>query len=58
MCCRKGKIKVHIPDVPTELKRLFTSQGDDDAKYFRKKHTVLQLSFLLHQSWSYIGPTS
>ena len=35
-CCRKGKIKVHIPDVPAELKRLFTSQVDNDAKYFRQ----------------------
>jgi len=24
-CCRMGKIKVHIHDVPAELKRLFTS---------------------------------
>ena len=24
-CCRKGKIKVHVPQVPDELKRLFTS---------------------------------
>jgi len=35
-CCRKGKIHVHIPEVPAELKRLFTSQVDVDAKYFRK----------------------
>ncbi|KAL6873859.1 hypothetical protein ACP4OV_013941 [Aristida adscensionis] len=35
-CCRKGRIKIHIPDVPDELKRLFTSQIHDDAKYFRK----------------------
>jgi hypothetical protein len=34
-CCRKGKVQIHIPEVPTELKRLFTSQVDDDAKYFR-----------------------
>jgi hypothetical protein len=34
-CCRKGKVQIHIPKVPTELKRLFTSQVDDDAKYFR-----------------------
>ena len=33
-CCMKGKIKVHVPQVPDELKRLFTSQADNDAKYF------------------------
>ena len=33
-CCRKGKIKIHIPEVPAELKRLFISQVHDDAKYF------------------------
>jgi hypothetical protein len=27
---------VFIPDVPDELKRLWTSQEDDDAKYFRQ----------------------
>jgi len=35
-CCRKGKVQIHILDVPVELKRLFTSQVHDDAKYFRK----------------------
>ena len=35
-CCRKGKIHIHIPEVPAELERLFTSQVHDDAKYFRK----------------------
>jgi hypothetical protein len=35
-CCRKGKVQIHIPDVPSELKRLFTSQVHSDAKYFRK----------------------
>ena len=33
-CCRKGKISIHILEVPDELKRLFTSQVDADAKYF------------------------
>ena len=32
-CCRKGKIKVHVPQVPDELKRLFTSQVDNDAQF-------------------------
>ena len=27
---------MHIPEVSAELKRLFTSQVDADAKYFRK----------------------
>jgi hypothetical protein len=35
-CCRKGKVQIHIPEVPVKLKRLFTSQVHDDAKYFRK----------------------
>jgi len=35
-CCRKGKVKIVTPEVPAELRRLFTSQVDDDAKYFRK----------------------
>ncbi|XP_037457212.1 uncharacterized protein LOC119328310 [Triticum dicoccoides] len=35
-CCRKGKVKLFIPDVPQELQQLFTSQDDDDAKYFRQ----------------------
>ena len=33
-CCRNGKVHIHIPEVPDELKRLFTSQVDNDAKYF------------------------
>lgn len=35
-CCRNGLIKIHMPSVPDELRRLFTSQVDMDAKYFRK----------------------
>jgi hypothetical protein len=35
-CCRKGKVKLHILDVLDELRRLFTSQTDQDAQYFRK----------------------
>ncbi|XP_044429965.1 uncharacterized protein [Triticum aestivum] len=34
-CCRKGKVKVFIPEVPQELQRLFPGQVDEDAKYFR-----------------------
>ncbi|TVU18511.1 hypothetical protein EJB05_34614 [Eragrostis curvula] len=35
-CCRSGMVKIHTPEVPAEFKRLFTSQTDADAKYFRK----------------------
>ncbi|KAL6615116.1 hypothetical protein ACP70R_037386 [Stipagrostis hirtigluma subsp. patula] len=52
-CCRKGKIKVHIPEVPDELKRLFTSQVDNDAKYFRKHIRY----FNSHFSFTSLGVT-
>uniref|UniRef100_A0ACD5UJD4 Uncharacterized protein n=1 Tax=Avena sativa TaxID=4498 RepID=A0ACD5UJD4_AVESA len=35
-CCKKGKVKIVTPEVPQELRRLFTSQVDEDAKYFKK----------------------
>ncbi|TVU42870.1 hypothetical protein EJB05_09293, partial [Eragrostis curvula] len=35
-CCRSGMVKIYTPEVPAEFKRLFTSQTDADAKYFRK----------------------
>ena len=44
-CCRKGKVQIHIPEVPAELKRLFTSQVHDDAKYFRKHIRYLNSHF-------------
>ena len=46
-CCRKGKVKIVIPEVPQELRRLFTSQDDEDAKYFRKhiRYFNTQFSF-------------
>jgi hypothetical protein len=46
-CCRKGKgkVQIHIPEVPAELRRLFTSQVDEDAKYFRKRTHYLNLHF-------------
>ena len=53
-CCRKGKIKVHIPDVPAELKRLFISQIHADAKYFRKHIRY----FNSHFSFTILGVTS
>jgi hypothetical protein len=44
-CCRKGKVQIHISEVPIELKRLFTSQVDDDAKYFRKRICYINSHF-------------
>jgi hypothetical protein len=35
-CCRQGKVKLHMPDVPVEQRWLFSSQTDRDALYFRK----------------------
>jgi len=52
-CCRKGKIHVHIPKVPAELKRLFTGQVDVDAKYFRKHIRY----FNSHFSFTTLGVT-
>jgi len=52
-CCRKGKISIHILEVPDELKRLFTSQVDADAKYFRKHIRY----FNSHFSFTSLGVT-
>ncbi|CAD6256542.1 unnamed protein product [Miscanthus lutarioriparius] len=35
-CCRNGRVNIFIPEVPDELRRLFTSQINKDAKYFRR----------------------
>ncbi|WVZ49677.1 hypothetical protein U9M48_001014, partial [Paspalum notatum var. saurae] len=35
-CCRKGLVSICTTDVPNEIQRLFKSQSDTDAKYFRK----------------------
>jgi hypothetical protein len=35
-CYRNGHVNIFIPEVPDELRRLFTSQTDKDAKYFRR----------------------
>jgi len=35
-CSRTGRVNIFIPEVPDELHRLFTSQTDWDAKYFRR----------------------
>jgi hypothetical protein len=52
-CCRKEKVQIHIPEVPAELRRLFASQVDEDAKYFRKRICLSQLAFCLHKSRGY-----
>jgi hypothetical protein len=45
-CCRKGKVKIVTPEVYHELRRLFTSQVDEDAKYFRN-HIFLFIKLIL-----------
>jgi hypothetical protein len=35
-CCMKGKVDLYMPDLPSEIRRLFTSLSDKDARYFRK----------------------
>ncbi|XP_051220245.1 uncharacterized protein [Lolium perenne] len=52
-CCRKGKVKIATPEVPQELRRLFTSQVDEDAKYFRKHIRY----FNSHFSFTSLGVT-
>ncbi|XP_071683858.1 uncharacterized protein [Lolium perenne] len=52
-CCRKGKVSIVTPEVPEELKRLFTSQEDDDAKYFRENIRY----FNSHFSFTSLGVT-
>ena len=50
---QKGKVKIVTPEVPQELRRLFTSQDDDDAKYFRKHIRY----FNSHFSFTSLGVT-
>ncbi|XP_044431343.1 uncharacterized protein [Triticum aestivum] len=52
-CCRKGKVDLFTPEVPDELKRLFTSQRDDDAKHFRDNIRY----FNSHFSFTSLGVT-
>ena len=35
-CCRQGKVNIVSTPIPSDLCRLFTSQTDRDALYFRK----------------------
>ncbi|PUZ38128.1 hypothetical protein GQ55_9G172300 [Panicum hallii var. hallii] len=37
LCCKKGKVNIYMPELPAELRRLFASQTDKDAKYFQKQ---------------------
>jgi hypothetical protein len=46
-CCRQGKVKLHMLDVPDELLRLFLSQTDRDALYFRKHIQYFNSHFFL-----------
>jgi hypothetical protein len=34
-CCRKEKVHIYVHDLPFEIRHLFESQTDCDAKYFR-----------------------
>lgn len=52
-CCRKGKVNIHIPNVPNQLRRLFTSQTDRDALYFRQNIRY----FNSHFSFTSFGAT-
>ena len=52
-CCRKGKVDVFTLDVCEELKRLFTSQDDGDARYFRENIRY----FNSHFSFTSLGVT-
>jgi hypothetical protein len=52
-CCRKGKVKIVTPEIPQELRQLFTSQDDEDAKYFRKHIRY----FNTHFSFTSLGVT-
>ena len=52
-CCRKGKVNIFIPEVPPELRRLFSCQDDEDAKYFRQHIRY----FNSHFSFTSLGVT-
>jgi hypothetical protein len=47
------KVDIFTPEVPEDLKRLFTSQVDDDAKYFRDNIRY----FNSHLSFTSLGVT-
>jgi hypothetical protein len=51
-CYRQGKVKLHMPDVPNELRWLFLSQTNPDALYFRKHIRYFNSLFFLRQPGS------
>ena len=52
-CCRQGKINIVNTSIPDELRRLFTSQIDRDALYFKKNIRY----FNSHFSFTSFGAT-
>ncbi|CAD6252736.1 unnamed protein product [Miscanthus lutarioriparius] len=44
-CCWNERVNIFILEVPDELRRLFTSQTDRDAKYFRRNIRYLNSHF-------------
>ena len=52
-CCRQGKVNIVNTPIPVELHRLFTSQKDRDALYFRKNIRY----FNSHFSFTSFGAT-
>jgi hypothetical protein len=51
--CRKGKVHIYVHDLPFEICRLFESQTDCDAKYFRNNIRY----FNSHFSFTSFGAT-
>ena len=52
-CCRQGKVNIVNTPISDELRRLFTSQTDRDALYFRKNIRY----FNSHFSFTSFGAT-
>jgi len=52
-CCRQGKVNIVNTTIPDELRRLFTSQIDRDALYFRQNIRY----FNSHFSFTSFGAT-
>jgi hypothetical protein len=45
LSCRQGKVKMQMPNIPVELRWLFSSQTDRDALYLRKHIQYLNTHF-------------
>ena len=52
-CCKQGKVNIVNTTIPDELRRLFTSQTDRDALYFRQNIRY----FNSHFSFTSFGAT-